>query len=169
MRKEVAMVSIVCLDLFSVVLTAGGGGGVKVMTAISTHWPGITKSGSADVGKAKGIFFLPPFQSRQMGNTNLFQHNSVSAPPHFCHLIRCKLHPLKPEVNSPRRHTFDGETGHLLDSCFPLDSKFRVFSHRQDLGQSSWIFVSSELWVGFCEHNSHALLHSNRRRTLNLG
>lgn len=115
----------------------GGWRGVKVMTAISTlrgamSWPGITKSGSADVGEAKEIFFLAPFLSQQMGNTNLFQHNSVSAPPHFCHLIRCKLPPLRPEVNSPHRHTFGEETDHLLDSCFPLDTKFRVFAHRQD-------------------------------------
>lgn len=83
-------------------MQGGGGEGVgerEVMTAISTHWPGITMSGSADVGKAKGIFFLPLFLSWQMGNTNLFQHNRVSVPPHFCHLIRCKLHPLRPEVN----------------------------------------------------------------------
>ena len=37
---------------------------MKVMTAISPLWPGISKSALADVGKAKwDFFFLPLFLS----------------------------------------------------------------------------------------------------------
>lgn len=72
---------------------------MKVMTGISSlrgamRRPGITESGSADVRKPKEIFFLAPFLSWQMGNTNLFQHKSPSgsALTRFGHLIKMKLH-----------------------------------------------------------------------------
>lgn len=112
---SIRMLSVISLDLLFQwdCLTAGG---VKAMTLISSlrgavRRPGITKSGSADVRKPKGIFFLPPFLSWQMGNTNLFQHNRICicTPPVF---IKSKQHISGLKGPPPHRHIIHG-TGPL--------------------------------------------------------